>query len=210
MVAKFMDHTPLYVGYLQKMYKDQNNETLSRLDVIQRFMQNKKTFHHSNLCCSEDDFVEHGRPFFNVFPKVIDALIKTPLNIRPSHIPESVIHSLETICVKVPIGSVLHSRFKIGWFFISICSGVPETDPNARLICKNMDYEKCEKILQISYPTAHFSEGKFLEGYVNSWGTMWDDHFESSDKGFEIVNGETEERAGVFFGASLDVFRLEK
>lgn len=182
MVVKFMDHTPLKINEIKNCLKSSKKQKIENIDVIKALMSNMSTFHWSNLCCAEDDFIENGKPFFNVYPKVVDALSKTSLSIKPCEIEESIIHRLETICVKLPIGHEIESKYGIKWFFISICNGVPETHPQARAITLSQRFEDTSKILQTSYSTGDFCA---------SWATMWNGSFELSDKNMAVVNRES-------------------
>ena len=186
MTVKFMDHTPLQINRLKKEFYAHSKQKVENIDMIRALMSRKETFHWSNMCCSEDDFAVAGGPFFNVYPKVIDALSKTNLSIRPCDTPESLFHKLEVICVKFPIGHEIESKYGVKWFFMSICNGVPEEHPLAKDIAINHRLENCRKILQISY-----SYGD----WCSSWATMWDNAFEVSDKVMVHLNGESEQQS---------------
>jgi len=188
MTVKFMDHTPLQINRLKKEFYAHSKRKVGNIDMIRALASRKETFHWSNMCCAEDDFAVAGGPFFNVYPKVIEALSKTNLSMRPCDTPESLIHKLEVICVKFPVGHEIESKYGIKWFFMSICHGVPETTPRVQDIIMNQRFEHCIKLLQISYSTGD---------WCSSWATLWNESFELSDEGMVHFNGESEPQSEV-------------
>jgi hypothetical protein len=51
-----------------------------------------------------------GKPYFEVYPKVIEGLKKTNLNVRPSDIPMSILHELNHLCIKFPNGLMQYTH----------------------------------------------------------------------------------------------------
>lgn len=176
MAVRFLDHTPLFIDYLRKQYSFMNNVALSRHDAITAMIErgDSSIFHSINLACTEDDFVRAGKPFFNVYPRVVDALLKTPLCIRPSDIQHSVIHDIGTIVIKFHRGSAFETKYNVGWFFISLCDASP---PDKPWEFRTQRRDNAIPMLSIAYTSTHFKK----EGYINSWGVSMDSTFDDSN-----------------------------
>lgn len=71
-----------------------------------------------NLLSAEDCWINCGRPFFNLYPSVTEALSKSSLNVKPESIPVSIVHKLGALCVKLP--SRFASEIHVSHFFIRI------------------------------------------------------------------------------------------
>jgi hypothetical protein len=62
------------------------------------------------------------KPFFNVWPKVAEALLKTNLHLKPKDIPSNVISDLGCLRIKLPVGFSVAGMTDIG-IYISIQYG---------------------------------------------------------------------------------------
>lgn len=162
---EFLDTTPLYITWLQK-----HLGVKSRLDVM-RHVGAGKGSHVTNLCCAEYEFCERGRPFFNVYPQVVEALSKTSLNIRPEDIPKSIVHSLGCICVKIPVHSWLTDEHGVNWFFIRIGQASRE-----RVAIAGEQHKNSQTMLSVVY-AANMNVLHKDSGYVNSWSIKWGETF---------------------------------
>tara|TARA_R110000803_G_scaffold33170_1_gene72745 strand:+ start:233 stop:1012 length:780 start_codon:yes stop_codon:yes gene_type:complete len=47
-----------------------------------------------------------GKPYFEVYPKVLEGLRRTDLSLRPSQIPRCIVHDMGFLCVKFPVGTM--------------------------------------------------------------------------------------------------------
>jgi len=83
--------------------------TSQSMDVIPVIMENR--------------FITAERPFFNVYPKVADALAQTKLDIKPSSIPRSIVNDLPAISVKFAKGSSQAIATGCEWFLVSVFDG---------------------------------------------------------------------------------------
>lgn len=123
MPTKFVENTPLtvidWVKNLKKTIPGFHRHNmpgyhLQRLDrgmAVVSFMENR--------------FITAERPFFNVYPRVLEALLKTRLDIKPGDIPRSIIHDLPAIVVKLPVGSKIARTLNTDWFILSVFEGEP-------------------------------------------------------------------------------------
>lgn len=99
MVA-FIQNTPIYFKVPARLIKqgfcpatsDELDGMLDALDDSQRG--------YAILECAWQLL---GKPYFEVYPKVLEALIKTDLEVRPSQIPRSIVHDMKYLCVKFPV-----------------------------------------------------------------------------------------------------------
>jgi hypothetical protein len=126
MTIKFMDHTPLHIEFLHSHLRNTTWKDLSKDECDIRALAlilktNKETEY--NLCAAEIRWKKQGRPFFNIFPRVVTALSKTPLTLSPSSIPHSIVNDIGIICVKLPVGCEIETKHGVKWFFISIAPG---------------------------------------------------------------------------------------
>lgn len=69
-------------------------------ELLKKTKKDTKRFACKNV---ERYWIKKNRPFFNVYPKVSEALLKTNLNIVPKSIPKNIIHELGVIRIKLPI-----------------------------------------------------------------------------------------------------------
>lgn len=120
MVVKFMDHTATAIEAFIKESKTKVAKPVAIDAVIQFFTESKNPRLYQFIC--ERLFINSGRPFFNVYPKVLDCLAKTPIGITPSKIPRSEIHQLKSISVRLPIEGQIAKKIGSDYFLISLLS----------------------------------------------------------------------------------------
>lgn len=117
-MVKFSDHTNLMLSVFIKAAKK-----LGAPDPIEvAFNVCCNQYGKAGLMCGliEKRFIRKSRPFFNVYPSVLSALQKTRLTIKPSQIPISIVHQLQTIGVRIPIGSPLAKETGFNSFILSV------------------------------------------------------------------------------------------
>lgn len=123
MIQQFIYPTPLYIDELRKNAGDLLGANITRSEVMANANRLVGFGGGSgvNLMASEYYWIESGKPFFHAFPAVVKALIKTPLHIKPEQIPKSIVHLLDSLCVKLPQPSL--SEFRgVTHFFIRVTS----------------------------------------------------------------------------------------
>lgn len=177
-MVKFLDHTPLHLAYLCSASREiKHTDQVVQREVIKRLLNAKKIPEY-NLVASEIGWINSGRPFFNLYPVVESAVVKTSLALQPSQIEKSIIHSLRTVCVKLSDQSDVARRFGVRWFFIDLKD------------CTIVDFDakstgKPQPSFSVAYQTADF---------VYSFVTMWNMCFTEADS-FLKKDKETQEEA---------------
>ena len=121
-MVKFIQHTPIL---LDKWMKQKN---VSDAGVLNRSQLTHYWIHHRDIpraiaSTIENRFVEAERPFFNVYPKIADSLLRTSLNIRPDEIPRSVIHGMPALSIHLAVGSDAANQVGTNWFIVSLFTG---------------------------------------------------------------------------------------
>jgi len=122
---QFLDHTPLHiVKHWMDFLKKQDIGITSRHQLLAYFLETNKT---NNIvpAVMENRFISAKMPFFNVYPKVAEALAKTKLTIRPCDIQKSIIHDIPAISIKLAKESKEAIAAKTEWFIISVFDGDP-------------------------------------------------------------------------------------
>jgi len=123
MAVKFMDHTPIRVVKDQMQYaKALNAGVVSRHQLL-HYLVETKNFASIIPVVMENRFITAEKPFFNVYPKVADALSRTKLNVRPADIEKSIIHDLPAISIRLAKGSKESVSSQTEWFIISVFDG---------------------------------------------------------------------------------------
>lgn len=101
----FIKETPLLVRTFKKEAEKIVKRNVSPSEVVSVLLKNGE-IRDAFTCVIEKMLIDAGTPFFNVYPKVLEAISRTSLSIKPDSIPKSVIHELKSICIKFPIGVV--------------------------------------------------------------------------------------------------------
>jgi hypothetical protein len=125
-MVKFIENTPLHLSSLTNQIPNPARNSMTTKDrdyKVLSILISAGKFTEYNLCASEFKWKKEGRPFFNVYPRVSDALARTSLNVVPDSIEKSIIHKLKTICIKLPIGSDIEKKYGVSWFFMSLSDG---------------------------------------------------------------------------------------
>lgn len=138
MSKQFIYPTPLYIDELRKQSGALLGVSITRSEVIANANRLVGFGGGSgvNLMAAEYYWIENEKPFFHVYPAVVKALIKTPLHIKPEDIPKSIVHSLDSLCIKLPQPS-LPEFFGVTHFFIRVTSS--SVDVNGA----NLDENPC-------------------------------------------------------------------
>jgi len=77
-----------------------------------------------SLIKAEHNWRNVRRPYFNVYPKVLNALAKTSLRVKPSQIPKSVFHDLSVMAIKFPNNHDVKLLKGLDHMFISLIDEV--------------------------------------------------------------------------------------
>lgn len=107
MAVNFDSHVRTLTQATAEYTREHTGVSLTREQVLQGIMNSENIETAGSniaLALSERHWHTSGRPFFNVYPSVLNALKNTTLQIDPKDIPESIVHELGAICVKFPIG----------------------------------------------------------------------------------------------------------
>jgi len=123
-MVKFISETPVQIKKVLKNIQDLDPTVTDRRQLMHYFLE-KKNAPCVILSIIENRFITAEKPFFNVYPKVAQALANTKLSIKPSDIPKSIIHDLPAISIRLPIGSSQEKNAKTNWFIISVFDGDP-------------------------------------------------------------------------------------
>lgn len=105
MAVKFIQETPLLIITFKRQAEQVVKRSVSTSEVISVLLKNGE--HRDAFTCSiEKMLIDSGMPFFNVYPKVLEAISRTSLSIKPESIPRSVVHDMRSICIKLPVGTL--------------------------------------------------------------------------------------------------------
>ena len=124
MAVKFVSEAPIVMPQWLKFLKGQNIGITDRRQLMHYFISAGDK-PNATASVIENRFIGADRPFFQVYPKVAEALLKTPLNLKPCDIPKSKVHELPAISVRLPVDSNQSKACGTTWFIISIFSGQP-------------------------------------------------------------------------------------
>jgi hypothetical protein len=115
----FIESTP--IGII-KVFKDIKKQGIGITDYRQltHYFLAQKNTPWVIRSIIETRFIAAEKPFFNVYPKVCEALSKTSIEITPSTIPRSVIHELPAISIKLPIKSTEAKIAQANWVIVSV------------------------------------------------------------------------------------------
>jgi len=133
---QFLDHTPLKIKAIRKSVEKIFKKKISYDEIILH-LRKKNEKKEALTCFLEKKLIEAEMPFFNVYPKVVEALIRTSLSIVPETIPRSIIHSLGSICIKLPLDK---NNRGFDFFILSVFNS--ET-------MKEMESLGCSRILHV-------------------------------------------------------------
>lgn len=125
-MVKFIENTPLHLSSLTNQIPRTSQKSMTTQDMDYKVMSillSAGKLTEYNLCASEFKWKKEGRPFFNVYPRVSDALARTQLTVVPNSIEKSIVHKLKTICIKLPIGGEIEKKYGVSWFFMSLSDG---------------------------------------------------------------------------------------
>jgi hypothetical protein len=115
MAVKFINNTELLIRQFRKEAEQATGRKVSYDEVISTLVKRNEV-RDAYHCFIEKQLIDSGVPFFNVYPKVLEAVCKTSLRVNPSTIEKSVIHELKAICIKMPVGT-----FNDGFNSIILC-----------------------------------------------------------------------------------------
>jgi hypothetical protein len=113
--VKFISETKLLIRHFRKEAEEYTRRKISFDQVISTLVKRNES-RDAYHCFIEKQLIDSGVPFFNVYPKVLEAVCKTSLRVNPSKIEKSVIHELKAICIKMPVGT-----FNDGFDSIILC-----------------------------------------------------------------------------------------
>jgi hypothetical protein len=121
-MVKFIQRTPILLDKWMKQ------KTISDVGVSDRREMTPYWLEHRDqpraiASIVENRFVSADRPFFNVYPKIADSLLKTNLSIKPGDISRSLIHDIPAISVHLPVGSDAAKQVGTNWFILSLFIG---------------------------------------------------------------------------------------
>ena len=103
MAVRFISETPLLIRTFKKQAEKIVKRSVSTSEVISVLLKHGE-IRDGFTCTIEKMLIDSEMPFFNVYPKVLEAISKTSLSIKPDSIPRSVIHDMKAICIKLPVG----------------------------------------------------------------------------------------------------------
>tara|TARA_R110000803_G_scaffold10243_1_gene31549 strand:- start:56 stop:868 length:813 start_codon:yes stop_codon:yes gene_type:complete len=105
-MVKFIQHTPIHYGIPASMIRQ--GLTLDNVNKMKEMVEQLKVEEQS-IGFTEIMWQLSGKPYFEVYPKVIEGLRRTNLNVKPSDIPKSILHDINHLCVKFPSGIMRYS-----------------------------------------------------------------------------------------------------
>jgi hypothetical protein len=123
-MVKFVGYTPIL---LDKWVKQKNvfDAEISDRRQLTHYWFKQGDIPRTIASTIENRFVSANRPFFNVYPKIADSLLRTSLSIKPDEISCSVIHDMPAISIHLPVGSDTSKRVGTNWFIVSMFIGEP-------------------------------------------------------------------------------------
>jgi len=124
MVVKFISETPLVITKWLKHLKAEQAGITDRRQLIHYFL-NQKNIPNTLMAIIENRFIAAEKPFFNVYPRVCESLAKTRLTLKPESIPQSIIHKMPAISIRLPVNSREAKIAKTDWFIVSVFDGEP-------------------------------------------------------------------------------------
>jgi hypothetical protein len=94
--------------------------------ILHMCLDDKRDYMQSKIAYlgTERNWAIKSRPFFNIYPAVINSLSNTPVSIVPRTIPKSIVHELGVLCVKLPSGFNHKMTTGITHFFVTIANSV--------------------------------------------------------------------------------------
>ena len=120
----FIESTPIGITKVFKELKQQGLGITDHRQLTHYFLaQNNTAWVIRSII--ETRFLAADKPFFNVYPKVCEALSNTSIEITPSTIPRSVIHELPAISIRLPINSLQAKKAETTWAIVSVFDGRP-------------------------------------------------------------------------------------
>ena len=118
-MAKFIQHTPVFVDQWMKQSNVVAAGVTDKRQLAHYFIEHRDQ-PRALAAIIENRFVNADRPFFNVYPKIADSLLKTSLSIKPNAIPRSSIHDMPALSIRLPVGSDAANKVGTNWFIVSL------------------------------------------------------------------------------------------